>query len=95
MQSFPDLLSDSTDNSGDESILTPNTSQTSNENLTTSSDKKKKKRKRKLPYPPEIRDNAHLKKYWHKRFSLFSKFDQGIKMDEGIFVLLSKQNKFF
>ncbi|XP_049818320.1 trimethylguanosine synthase isoform X2 [Aethina tumida] len=43
---------------------------------------KKKKRKKRISYPPEIRDNPRLRKYWHRRFSLFSKFDQGIKLDE-------------
>lgn len=44
---------------------------------------KKKKRKKRFSLPPEIRDNQKLHKYWHKRFSLFSRFDQGIKLDEG------------
>ncbi|KAG5892907.1 hypothetical protein JTB14_006222 [Gonioctena quinquepunctata] len=44
---------------------------------------KRRKRKRKQPaLPPEIRDNGKLRKYWQKRFSLFSKFDEGIKLDE-------------
>ncbi|XP_060534560.1 uncharacterized protein LOC132706978 isoform X2 [Cylas formicarius] len=43
---------------------------------------KKKKRKKKISYPPEIRENAKLKKYWHRRFSLFNRFDEGIKLDE-------------
>ena len=44
---------------------------------------RKKKRKRKIILPIEIKENPKLRKYWHKRFSLFSKFDLGIKMDEG------------
>ncbi|KAK4876826.1 hypothetical protein RN001_009332 [Aquatica leii] len=32
--------------------------------------------------PKEIRENPRLKKYWHRRYSLFSKFDEGIKLDE-------------
>ncbi|XP_056642517.1 trimethylguanosine synthase [Diorhabda sublineata] len=44
---------------------------------------KRKRRKRKQPqYPPEIKNNSKLRKYWQKRFSLFSKFDMGIKLDE-------------
>ncbi|CAH0546032.1 unnamed protein product [Brassicogethes aeneus] len=43
---------------------------------------KKKKRKKKSNLPLEIKENAKLRKYWHRRFSLFSKFDQGIKLDE-------------
>lgn len=68
------MLSDSTDNSQDETVLNPNEPPISS--IT------KKKRKRKPVYPPEIRDNSQLKKYWHKRFSLFKKFDQGVKLDE-------------
>lgn len=44
---------------------------------------RKKKRKRKLNFPSEIKENPKLRKYWHRRFSLFSKFDMGIKLDEG------------
>ncbi|XP_044270775.1 trimethylguanosine synthase isoform X2 [Tribolium madens] len=43
---------------------------------------KRKKRKKKIIMPPEIKENTHLKKYWHRRFHLFSKFDEGIKLDE-------------
>lgn len=44
---------------------------------------KRKRRKRKQrQYPPEIKNNAKLRKYWQKRFSLFSKFDLGVKLDE-------------
>lgn len=32
--------------------------------------------------PSEIKENTHLRKYWIKRFSLFHKFDLGIKLDE-------------
>ncbi|KAL3870114.1 hypothetical protein ACJMK2_042726 [Sinanodonta woodiana] len=45
--------------------------------------KKKKKRMRKLmPLPPEIKADNELKKYWAQRYRLFSKFDEGIKMDK-------------
>ncbi|XP_063915010.1 trimethylguanosine synthase-like isoform X3 [Zophobas morio] len=43
---------------------------------------KRKKRKKKIAVPPEIKENAYLRKYWHRRFNLFSKFDEGIKLDE-------------
>lgn len=43
---------------------------------------KRKKRRKKINYPLEIRDNPKLKKFWHRRYSLFSKFDEGIKLDE-------------
>jgi trimethylguanosine synthase len=43
---------------------------------------KRKKRKKKIVMPPEIKENVHLRKYWHRRFNLFSRFDEGIKLDE-------------
>lgn len=43
---------------------------------------KKIRRRNKLALPAEIKDNPKLRKYWHRRFSLFSKFDEGIKLDE-------------
>lgn len=50
-------------------------------------DKKEKKKKRKNKItallPPEIANDKTLLKYWYKRFSIFSKFDQGIRMDRG------------
>lgn len=42
-----------------------------------------KKTKKKCLFPPEIKDNPKLQKYWRKRYSLFHKFDHGIKLDEG------------
>ncbi|XP_073535409.1 trimethylguanosine synthase isoform X2 [Phyllobates terribilis] len=45
--------------------------------------KKKKKQKRKIQYlPPEIAADPHLAKYWAQRYRLFSRFDEGIKLDE-------------
>lgn len=46
---------------------------------------KKKKRKGKFQtiIPVEIANDKVLKKYWYKRFSLFSMFDQGIQLDRG------------
>ncbi|XP_025831389.1 trimethylguanosine synthase [Agrilus planipennis] len=43
---------------------------------------KKKIRKRKANLPIEIKNNEKLRKYWGRRFSLFSKFDLGVKLDE-------------
>ncbi|XP_055594662.1 trimethylguanosine synthase [Uranotaenia lowii] len=47
--------------------------------------KKEKKKKRKPKFvaslPPEIANDKSLLKYWYKRFSLFSLFDSGIKLD--------------
>ena len=36
-----------------------------------------------LAKPPEIRDNPDLMKYWAQRYRFFSRFDHGIKLDEG------------
>lgn len=49
--------------------------------------RKKKQLKKKMiveanRWPQEIDSNQQLKKYWYKRYSLFSRFDEGIKMDE-------------
>jgi trimethylguanosine synthase len=58
---------------------------------------KRKKRKKKIVMPPEIKENVHLRKYWHRRFNLFSRFDEGIKLDEGnryIFADMSKRENF-
>ncbi|XP_066250372.1 uncharacterized protein [Euwallacea similis] len=38
--------------------------------------------KRKIPFPPEVEANSKIQKFWFRRFSLFRKFDEGIKMDE-------------
>ncbi|XP_062560801.1 trimethylguanosine synthase [Armigeres subalbatus] len=47
--------------------------------------KKEKKKKRKPKFvaslPAEIANDKSLLKYWYKRFSLFSLFDSGIKLD--------------
>lgn len=48
---------------------------------------KKKKRKGKLTnIPMEIANDKTLKKFWYKRFSLFSMFDNGIRLDRGKFI---------
>ena len=36
--------------------------------------------------PEDIRKNPNLKKYWVNRYHLFSKYDDGIKLDEGMFL---------
>lgn len=43
--------------------------------------KKRKQSKRNISLPIEIDNDKTLLKYWLKRYRLFSKFDQGIKMD--------------
>lgn len=40
-------------------------------------------KRRNEPMPPEISAEKCLKKFWYNRFALFTKFDQGIKMDRG------------
>ncbi|XP_053571024.1 trimethylguanosine synthase [Bombina bombina] len=45
--------------------------------------KNKKRNKRKMqPLPPDFADIPHLAKYWAQRYRLFSRFDEGIKLDE-------------
>lgn len=48
--------------------------------------KLRSKRLRKQAWPKEIQENNKLVKYWYKRYRLFSKFDQGIKLDQGKFI---------
>lgn len=85
---FHNVLSDSSDNklsSCDEEVLSNEVviSPKSEGRAEETSVPKRKKRKKKPSFPLEIKENAKLRKYWHRRFSLFSKFDQGIKLDEG------------
>lgn len=52
------------------------------------SSKRERKRRRKnkvlaASLPAEILNDKTLLKYWYKRFSLFSLFDMGIKLDRG------------
>ncbi|XP_046552313.1 LOW QUALITY PROTEIN: trimethylguanosine synthase-like [Haliotis rubra] len=49
-----------------------------------SKSKKKKKKKQKrpsIPMPEDVASDEELKKYWFQRYRLFSKFDEGIKLD--------------
>lgn len=61
-----------------------------NEHATKQSRNSKKKRKsnglkRKRPtIPPEIADDRSMMKYWAQRYKLFSRFDDGIKLDKGM-----------
>nr|XP_026693222.1 trimethylguanosine synthase isoform X1 [Ciona intestinalis] len=43
--------------------------------------KKRKKKSKKRNLPEEIENDASLKKYWVQRYKLFSRFDEGIKLD--------------
>ncbi|XP_062044470.1 trimethylguanosine synthase isoform X2 [Lepus europaeus] len=61
---------------------------TADDLLETAGIKKKKKHKNKKPndLPPEIAADPELVKYWAQRYRLFSRFDDGIKLDrEGWF----------
>jgi trimethylguanosine synthase len=49
--------------------------------------KKRRKKMRKNNLPKEIQENEKLLKYWYKRYRLFSKFDQGVKLDAGKFTV--------
>lgn len=58
--------------------------------------KKEKKKRRKMKLlasglPPEIATDKTLLKYWYKRFSLFSLFDKGIKLDRGLFFIVERR----
>lgn len=47
-------------------------------------ERKRKKKNNKLSnVPSEIKESPMLMKYWLRRFSLFNKFDEGIKLDQG------------
>lgn len=71
--------------SSDEIALEDGVDKTSPISCTEDKKGKKKKRKRKLNLPAEIKANPKLRKYWQRRYTLFSKFDDGIKLDEGKF----------
>ena len=46
--------------------------------------KKGKKRRRKMiPMPKEIEEDEELHKYWFQRYRLFSRYDEGVRMDRG------------
>lgn len=47
--------------------------------------KRRKQSKRNSNLPIEIGNDKSLMKYWLKRYRLFSKFDDGIKLDRGKF----------
>ncbi|XP_044754685.1 trimethylguanosine synthase isoform X2 [Coccinella septempunctata] len=91
-------ISENTDEENNQSILSDHSevkvSSGDEEDITTSEQtiiqkdepdvclSKRRKRRKRINIPPEIRKNSKLKKYWIRRFSLFSRFDEGIKLDE-------------
>ena len=46
-------------------------------------EKRKKKKRKRVPVPQEIASNESMRKYWAQRYRLFSRFDEGIKLDQG------------
>lgn len=57
--------------------------------------KRKRKGKFQIIIPVEIANDKVLKKYWYKRFSLFSYFDQGIQLDRGELKTIFKYLNFY
>lgn len=45
--------------------------------------KKKGKRQKKQQVPAEMAAEPELAKYWAQRYRLFSRFDEGIRLDRG------------
>lgn len=45
--------------------------------------RKKNKHMKKHQVPAEMATEPELAKYWAQRYRLFSRFDQGIKLDRG------------
>lgn len=66
------------------------TSSSDDDNCVVKETLKKKKRKtikknKEQNYPKEIEENLALRKYYDKRYFLFSKYEEGIQMDSGTF----------
>lgn len=58
------------------------------ENITAKKKETKRRRRKKnaqRTIPPEIAADPELVKYWAQRYRLFSRFDEGIKLDRGGF----------
>ena len=45
--------------------------------------KRKKQRRKIARMPPEIETDGELHKYWAQRYRLFSRYDEGVKLDRG------------
>lgn len=52
--------------------------------------RRRKQNKRNISLPAEVDSDKELMKYWLKRYRLFSKFDQGIKLDRGELDLITE-----
>jgi hypothetical protein len=77
-------------------ILAENFSLEEEEKLTKKSQQQQKKKRKKqskrtslVALPEEVASNKTLRKYWIRRYQLFSRFDEGIRLDEGKVLLLS------
>jgi trimethylguanosine synthase len=77
------------ESSTEDIILTDNFSLEEEEKVVKKSQQQKKKKKKQnkktslTSLPEEVASNKMLRKYWIRRYQLFSKFDEGIKLDEG------------
>lgn len=45
--------------------------------------KKRSKRRKRQQIPAEVEADSELAKYWAQRYRLFSRFDEGIRLDRG------------
>jgi trimethylguanosine synthase len=76
-------------------ILAENFSVEDEDKVTKKSQQQKKKKKKQnkrtslTALPEEVASNKVLRKYWIRRYQLFSRFDEGIKLDEGKVLSLS------
>ncbi len=87
-----DSDTDEGDTSGDENVAQENGANksttcigidNSGERPKGSARKKKKNKRKVISMPPEVQQDEDLRKYWHQRYRLFSKFDEGVKLDKG------------
>ncbi|XP_021933862.1 uncharacterized protein LOC110836698 isoform X3 [Zootermopsis nevadensis] len=72
----------------DDAILTEKFCEEEQEKVTKKSQQQKKKKKKQnkrmslTSLPEEVASNKILRKYWVRRYQLFSRFDEGIKLDD-------------
>jgi trimethylguanosine synthase len=73
----------------DDIILTENVCEEEQEKVVKKAQQQKKKKKKQnkrtslTSLPEEVASNKILRKYWVRRYQLFSRFDEGIRLDEG------------
>ena len=56
--------------------------------------KKKRKRRKKQQVPADMVNEPELAKYWAQRYRLFSRFDEGIRLDRGQSVCIFRLTEF-